>query len=451
MGSTSHRPAGDADAGQLTHESSEESSESWGSVDTEAAPPSAVGLAPEGTSPHEVLRIDGPDETRETGQGDAPLPVNAPLGEARVPRFLAITVGIAGLLVVLAGVQGAQDIVAPVFLGLNLLIVVYPFQRWLAGRVPGFLAAAIALLVVLGVLAAFTLMGVWSISQLVEELPRYQSEFSQLMNQTLDGLRTLGISLEMVESSLQGVTAGNIMSLVSPVLSNVSAMVGLLATLVMGVFFLSMDSIGTGRRLTRLAEDRPHIAGAMVDFAQGVRRYWVVTTVFGLIVALLDVLALQIIGVQLIWVWGVLAFITNYIPNIGFVLGLIPPAILALLDDGWMAMLAVVAAYSVFNFTVQSVIQPKFTGESVGVTPTMSFLSLMFWYLILGWLGALVALPATLFLKALLVDADPDARWINALISSRRVDYLPRSAARAERAGGNHPRDAGHTETGDHE
>ncbi len=161
---------------------------------------------------------------------------------------------------------------------------------------------------------------------------------------------------------------------------------------------------------------------------RGVRRYWVVTTVFGLIAAFLDVLALQVIGVQLIWVWGILAFITNYIPNIGLVLGMIPPAILALLDDGWVAMLAVVAAYSVLNFTVQSVIQPKFTGESVGVTPTMSFLSLMFWYMILGWLGALVALPATLFLKALLVDADPNARWINALISSRKKDYVPQGS-----------------------
>ncbi|MDN5700363.1 MAG: AI-2E family transporter [Kocuria sp.] len=385
----------------------------------------AGGVEARGMSTSEVLRTDSEDPSELQPPDETPPPVNAPVNSVHVPRFLAITVGIAGLLILLAGLQGAQDIVAPIFLGLNLLIVVYPLQRWLSARMPRIAAAAIALLVVLGALVLFTAMGAWSVAELVNELPHYQDEFARLIDESVGALATLGISTDMVESSLQGVTAGNIMSLVTPILSNVSAIMGLLATLVMGVFFLSMDSATTGRRLTRLAEDRPHIAGAMVDFAQGVRRYWVVTTVFGLIVALLDVLALQIIGVQLIWVWGILAFITNYIPNIGLVLGMIPPAILALLDDGWVAMLAVVAAYSVLNFTVQSVIQPKFTGESVGVTPTMSFLSLMFWYMILGWLGALVALPATLFLKALLVDADPNARWINALISSRKKDYLP--------------------------
>lgn len=429
MGSTSHERFEDATLPREVERAEgepEKPGELAGGVEN---PGPGGGVDGQDLSTDEVLRTDGKNPSELQQPDETPTPVNAPAHSVHVPRFLAITVGIAGLLILLAGLQGAQDIVAPIFLGLNLLIVVYPLQRWLSRRMPRYAAAALALIVVLGVLVMFVAMGAWSVAELVNELPHYQDEFSRLVDESIGALAVLGISTDMVESSLQGVTAGNIMSLVTPILSNVSAIMGLLATLVMGVFFLSMDSATTGRRLTRLAEDRPHVAGAMVDFAQGVRRYWVVTTVFGLIVALLDVLALQIIGVQLIWVWGILAFITNYIPNIGLVLGMIPPAILALLDDGWVAMLAVVAAYSVLNFTVQSVIQPKFTGESVGVTPTMSFLSLMFWYMILGWLGALVALPATLFLKALLVDADPSARWINALISSRKKDYMPQGMA----------------------
>ena len=78
----------------------------------------------------------------------------------------------------------------------------------------------------------------------------------------------------------------------------------------------------------------------------------------------------------------------------------------------------VIVAYSVLNFVIQAIIQPKFTGESVGVTPLVSFLSLLFWVWVLGWLGALLALPATLLLNALLVDADPKARWVNILIAS---------------------------------
>ena len=171
-------------------------------------------------------------------------------------------------------------------------------------------------------------------------------------------------------------------------------------------------------RLRATAAVRPRFAQALTSFAQGVRRYWIVATIFGLIVAVLDVIALEIIGVPLALVWGVLAFLTNYIPNIGFVIGLVPPALLALVDQGWVAALWVVIAYSVLNFVIQSIIQPKFTGESVGVTPFISFLSLLFWYWVLGALGALLALPATLLLKAFLVDADPRARWVNNLIAS---------------------------------
>jgi len=156
----------------------------------------------------------------------------------------------------------------------------------------------------------------------------------------------------------------------------------------------------------------------------GVRRYWIVTTVFGLVVAVLDWLLLVALEVPLAGVWAIFSFLTNYVPNIGFVVGLIPPALLAYIDQGWGAALVVIGAYCVLNFVVQSIIQPKFAGEAVGITPTMSFLSLLIWTWVLGPLGALLALPMTLLVKALVVDVDPGSRWVNALISSRPLDGL---------------------------
>ncbi|WP_238705979.1 AI-2E family transporter [Serinicoccus marinus] len=134
--------------------------------------------------------------------------------------------------------------------------------------------------------------------------------------------------------------------------------------------------------------------------------------------ALLDVIALVWLGVPLALAWGVLSFLTNYIPNIGFVIGLVPPAVVALLANGPVNALLVVVVYSVLNFVVQSLIQPKFTGDAVGVTPTITFISLVVWAWVLGPVGALLALPATLLVKAVLIDADPAARWVNAFLAS---------------------------------
>lgn len=357
----------------------------------------------------------------ESSRANDPAPV-AP-SRAPMPRFVLICLGLAGLAITLHFVQGLAGIVAPVFLGLNLMIVAYPLQLLMSRVVHRYLAAVLTVLIVLVLLAAFLGATAWAGSELLLALPRYNKEFVDLWDNLSAWLATWGISSSMVVEQLKSINAGSIMNVVRPLLDNVSSVMSLLATVVMTVFFLGMDSTQIRRRLGVIGGINPRFTEAIMVFSRGVRRYWVVTTVFGLIVALLDVWVLAILGIELIWVWGVLAFLTNYIPNIGFVIGLVPPALLALLDGGPGPAITVVAAYSLLNFTVQSIIQPKFTGQSVGVTPTVSFLSLLFWYWVLGWLGALLALPATLLLKALLVDADPKARWINVLISSQPPGY----------------------------
>ena len=142
-----------------------------------------------------------------------------------------------------------------------------------------------------------------------------------------------------------------------------------------------------------------------------------VSTIFGLIVAVLDTIALALIGIPLPVVWGLFSFITNYVPNIGFVIGLIPPALLGLLEGGPWMMLAVIAVYCVINVILQSVIQPKVVGDVVGLTATLSFVSLIFWTWVIGPLGAILAIPLSVLTKAVLLDMDPAAHWLSVLAS----------------------------------
>jgi predicted PurR-regulated permease PerM len=143
---------------------------------------------------------------------------------------------------------------------------------------------------------------------------------------------------------------------------------------------------------------------------------------FGFIVAVLDGVALAIMGVPGAFVWAVLAFVTNFIPNIGFVIGIIPPSLLALLDGGWQEMVLVIVAYSVLNVTIQTFIQPRFVGNSVGLSAEMTYMSLVVWAFLLGPLGALLAVPMTLLLRAFFIDADPRAAWAAPLIDAQ-VEY----------------------------
>ncbi|WP_233548548.1 AI-2E family transporter [Galactobacter valiniphilus] len=364
---------------------------------------------------HEITATAG---TKRALQAPAPT-------KTAMPRFLVVTLGLAAVCVILLFVQGIQDIVAPIFLGLNLMIVVYPLQRALSRVMHRYLASVVSLLVVLAVLVSFVWACVWAVIELINALPQYNAQFLALWKTLTELGVQLGLDASQVNKVISEIKPNDVMGLLVPILGNLSAVGSLLATLVMATFFLAMDSSSMGSRLKLLRVVQPRALVVVSDFSNGVRRYWLVTTVFGLIVALADVAALSIIGVPLVWVWGVLSFITNYIPNIGFVIGVVPPALLALLSGGWVQALVVIAVYCVLNFVIQVIIQPKFTGESVGVTPTISFLSLLFWVFILGPLGALLALPATLLLKAFLIDSDPNARWLNLFVASSPDSALP--------------------------
>jgi AI-2 transport protein TqsA len=166
----------------------------------------------------------------------------------------------------------------------------------------------------------------------------------------------------------------------------------------------------------------PVMVDAMSSFARGTRTYLGVSAAFGLIVAVIDTALLWAMGIPGAFLWGVLAFVTNFIPNIGFVIGVVPPALIAALEGGPSLMIAVVVVYSLVNVVIQSGIQPRNVGGAVGLSTTLTFLSLVFWTWVLRPLGALLAVPMSLFFKAILVEADPKARWLDPLISGRPED-----------------------------
>ena len=167
-------------------------------------------------------------------------------------------------------------------------------------------------------------------------------------------------------------------------LSGTLGVLGNLFFLFTVLLFMAFDTDSTRRSLATLGERFPDPVAALDNFARGTRSYMGVSAGFGLIVAVIDGVALYIMGVPGAFVWAVLAFVTNFIPNIGFIIGVIPPALIALLDGGPGLMVAVIVVYSVINFVIQSVIQPRVVGDTVGLSAMLTFLSLVFWTWVVG-------------------------------------------------------------------
>jgi AI-2 transport protein TqsA len=350
-----------------------------------------------------------------------------------LPRGVFVLLGLAAAVLTAAGLRGFAEIVGPVFLALVLTIAVSPLRRLLIRRgarkwLAGLIALAVVITLLLGLAAALAL----SVAQLANLLPEYEDKFAALVDDARGWLAARGIGEQQIQAAVQAFDLGKLLDLLQSWLRGLLGIFSDLAFIVVLLFFMGLDATQFTERLSEAARMRPEIAGALIGFARSTTRYLIVSTIFGLIVAVVDVCVLYLLDIPLPWLWGLLAFITNYIPNVGFVIGVIPPALLGLLDSGWSTLLWVVISYSIINFIIQSIIQPKVVGDAVGLSTTLTFLSLVFWAWILGPLGAVLAIPLSLLAKALLLDADPSTRWMGGLISGDPVRAQTEDSAPAE-------------------
>ncbi|MEU7907628.1 AI-2E family transporter [Actinoplanes sp. NPDC049118] len=337
---------------------------------------------------------------------------------AVLPRGVTVLLGIAGVVIAVAGLRGVAHLIAPVFLALMLTVTVSPLSVWLRRHgAPVWVAMLTTVTVVYVVLFGLGTAMAVSVAQLIDLLPTYQAQFTQLQADLVSALSRLGISEAQLSDVVERASPSAVTNLVGWVFGGLTSVLSDAVFLLAVLLFMCLDAVSFPARLQSTAGQRPQVVTALRSFAHGTRSYLLVSTVFGLIVAVIDTLMLWALDIPLPVLWGLLAFITNYIPNIGFVIGLVPPALLGLLDGGVEKMVAVIALYCVVNFVIQSVIQPKIVGDVVGLSSTVSFLSLVFWAWVLGPLGALLAIPLSLLTKGLLVDIDPSTQWINVLLS----------------------------------
>ncbi|MCW2542947.1 MAG: family transporter [Frankiales bacterium] len=336
------------------------------------------------------------------------------------PRALTVLVGLAALTIALAGLRGVAGIIGPAFLALVLIITVYPIRVWLVDhKVPGWLASLILLLSVYLVMVLVTLCLVISVGRLAVLVPQYSPQINGYVGDVSTWLQHRGVGSQQVDAIRSSFDVGSLVGVATNILSGILGVLSDLFFIATLLLFLAFDAAPTMKVIGALTEKKPDLVEALASFARGTRSYMAVSAGFGFIVAFIDVGALLIMGVPGAFVWGVLAFVTNFIPNVGFVIGVVPPALIALLQGGPGLMIAVIIAYAVINFVIQSVIQPRIVGDAVGLSATLTFLSLVFWAWAIGALGALLAVPLSLLFKALLVEADPDARWILPLISGK--------------------------------
>ncbi|MCF2707177.1 AI-2E family transporter [Arcanobacterium haemolyticum] len=317
-----------------------------------------------------------------------------------------------------AGLNQISDIVMPLFFALTLVLTVRPIHRKLVSKgVPAWVSAFITLMVILlTLLLIFGLMA-WSLVGLPDVIREYTPAFQQAVQDVLEFAEKQGFATDQITSTILG--SFNVSQALNTVMSAASSLTSVgsfVAVMALCLLFLTVDTLTMKARGEVVRNHDSMLYEALASFEGRVRQYWLVSTIFGLVVAAINFIVLQFLNVPMPLAWALFSFITNYIPNIGFVIGVIPPAVMGALDSGWLTGVWVIVAFSVINALIQGVLQPKITGEAVGLSTIVTFVSLLFWTAVVGPLGTIMAVPLTLFAKALLIDSNAQTRWIGTFL-----------------------------------
>jgi predicted PurR-regulated permease PerM len=328
-------------------------------------------------------------------------------------------IGGAAIFILIYGMKLSATFLSPMLLAAIIGISVAPMARWMVRKgVPDILAILITIVVVILGIGGVILLMVISVSELVDSLPQYQDNLQAQINSLETTLERVGVDSSQISSSLGLSDPGRILSLVGAMFGGVFGVLSSLVVMLMVLIFMLLGAPGMSTKLKvgYLAES-PTLA-RFRKLARDLRQYVNITTWINFLVGVVNTIFLIVLGVDYAVLWGLLSFLTGYIPNVGFWIALIPPFILALLEFGAGKALIVLVGFVLINGVVQNFLQPRMMGAGLNLSSLVVIVSLFFWGWVLGPMGALLAVPMTMIVKEIFLDAYEETRGLSDLMSA---------------------------------
>lgn len=342
--------------------------------------------------------------------------------------FTQILVATAAIIVILAGVKSAGEIIIPFLLSLFIAIICSPIIKFMTRRrIP--LGLAIALLLGLIVAAVIFLAGMVNaaVQEFTASIPQYKVLLSARVQTVFAFIKEYDLPIAVTqEEILSTFDPSVVMNLVRRLLLGFSGVLSNIFVLFLVVIFMLLESPVAKYKLSvalspdsDLSEKERYIDQVL----GGVIGYLGVKTVVSTLTGFCIWLMLTQLNVQYAVLWGVLAFLLNYIPNIGSILAGIPIVLQALLLNGFSVGLIALAGVVAINVLFGNVLEPRMMGKRLGLSTLVVFLSLLFWGWLLGTVGMLLSVPLTMALKIALESSPRTRRYAVVLGDTAEVKH----------------------------
>lgn len=330
---------------------------------------------------------------------------------------IKVLVGLASFVIIVAGMRAAAPLITPFLMAAFIAIICIPPLMWLQSKkVPQFLSVIIVIIGILVIGWVFTALITGALSDFSNKLPFYQERLTVLSNQAEDWINTLPI-----DTPDQAISQYLDLSLAMGIVTNMISSFGNILTnsflIVLMVVFILLEASSLPGKIRKAIGKPDSPLSQYEDVIKNVNKYLGIKTLISIGTGFTLFLWLLILGIDFPILWGLLAFLLNFVPNIGSLLASVPPIILALIQFGIGKAILTAIGFLAANTIFGSILEVKIFGKGLGLSTLVVFISLIFWGWVLGPIGMLLSVPLTMIIKIIL-ESNESTKGVAILLGS---------------------------------
>ena len=331
--------------------------------------------------------------------------------------ILQYLVGAAAVVIIVTGLKAGAGMLNQVLLAFLLSMCIIPLPAWLIKKgISRGLAITISLIVIVIGGLGFSALLARSISDVVASLPKYEEKLSVIYHDGLDFAASNNLDITaLIEKANLG--PQQVIGAAKSIVNILTSFISSFFVIALLVAFMVIELVTYNDKTKRGKMDEIMAISWIHNMGGDLRKYVNITALGGVITATLNFFLLLILGVDFPFLWASLSFLLNFVPNIGFIISFLPPALLALVDMGLTQALIVFGGFWLINALVENVFRPIFMKETLNISLLTTFLSLLFWGWVLGLPGAILGVPLTLIVIKIFRDLNNSDKKDESLLS----------------------------------
>ncbi|MFH0976843.1 MAG: AI-2E family transporter [Spirochaetota bacterium] len=340
-------------------------------------------------------------------------------------RFLVIA---AALVIIIGGINQAQSVLVSFLVAVFLAMLGTPPVLWLERKhIPSVVAVLIVVTVMVIILMIVGGFVGASLNSFTDAMPSYQ----QRIREQVTALNVLLVKKGMritEKMLLEYINPEALMRLAVGMLGGLGTALSNIILILLTVTFILLEASSFPIKLRAIIGDPLQSFAQYTKFVDDIKRYMIIKTGISMTAGILIGLWLYILGVDFPVLWGFIAFLMHYVPNVGSIIAAIPAVLLSLVQLGPGYALLSAAGYLAVNFIFGNVVEPRLMGWRLGLSTLIVFLSLIFWGSLLGLIGVVLCIPLTMTLK-FACENNKSTQWIAVLLGPKvPAESVPQAA-----------------------